>query len=252
MNDAKMKLTGDNPRKTGHQATYSKTPKGLTKASYLCTCHGQSFESRPILRMHVQQYHKKLRTDLASVVAANGLGQPAWERLPGETVLEFNRFLIYLKMPERNIYKVAAVVKAAQDTVNLWCGKWAWRLRAQLWDQHIAQSELAAFEVQKRKSAQSQAKLGRRLQEVALAGASALLSDADRVAEMSGHEISKMADVGTKIERLANSDPTSITDDRGSVRLVWEGPRPAWAPAPPDHQTIEGGPLTQKVLEAGE
>jgi hypothetical protein len=208
------------------------------------------------MRMHIAQYHKMVRTSLAELVQTNGLGQAAWERLPGETPLQYSRFKIYLSSVgptmKRSCARAADIMGRPPREISRLSTYWHWSLRAELWDRHIEAEELAQFEQDKRRSARRQASVGRKLQDVALAGASALLLDEDRVKEMSGNEIAKLADIGTKIERLANSDPTSITDDRGQVRLVWEGPKPTWAPAPPDHQTIEGGPLTTKVLEAGE
>ena len=234
--------------RSGKQAEYVRVG-GLTRTIYRCSCHGLEFETRPILSMHVRQYRARLKKDFAGIVKDGNLGQPAWDRLPGETALLYGRFRIYLTMPNRSLRGAAAIMGYDVRKIERTSSNWSWRIRAELWDAKVAADALVEFERQKRGSAIKQAKLGRRLQDVALAGAQKLLQNEERLDEMSGNEIAKLADVGSKIERLANSDPTSITDDRGQVRLVWEGPRPSWAPSSPEPRTIQGE-LTTKVLEA--
>ena len=229
---------------------------GLTRTVYRCPCHGQAFDTRPILGMHVRQYRARLRKDFAGLVKDGNLGQDAWARLPGETAVNYNRFMVYLKMTNRSLVKVASIVGRSKVMVGKTASQWSWALRAEIWDRRIEADALAQFEVEKRQSARKQARLGRKLQDVAMAGASSLLINAERLDEMSGNEIAKLADIGTKIERLANSDPTSITDDRGQVRLVWEGPKPAWAPEPrqieatierADQATIDQATISERV-----
>lgn len=219
---------------SGHPATYSKVG-GITKASYLCACHGRPFDTRGQMQMHIKQYHKRVRSDFEALIREGGLGQQAWDRLPGETALQYARFKAYLTTTDRvshkrSVERTAAILGDSNVLrFRRASAQFHWQIRSSLLDQHIEREELGEFIRQKAKSARSQARLGQKLQALSLAGASAMLSDADRVNEMTGHEISKLADVGVKIERLANSDPTAITEDR-SVRIVWEGPRPDWAP----------------------
>jgi hypothetical protein len=143
--------------------------------------------------------------------------------------------------------RVASIQHVPYRTVGKLSSSWHWALRADLWDRHVEAIEFREFETEKRQSARRQAVLGRKLQDVAASGAISLLQDEARISEMSGNEIAKLADVGTKIERLANSDPTAISEDRGQVKLVWEGPRPDWAPAERHVEVVEQGPLTHKV-----
>lgn len=175
-----------------------------------------------------------------------------WDRLPGESALQYARFKAYLGTMDnishkRSVERTAAILGSplAPMRVKRASAEWHWLVRASLLDQHIEHEEIQEFIKKKAGSARAQAALGQKLQRLAMAGASSLLSNPDRVDEMTGHEISKLADVGVKIERLANSDPTQISEDR-SVRIVWEGPRPDWAPAEPPQlpshtaTTIEG------------
>jgi hypothetical protein len=125
------------------------------------------------------------------------------------------------------------------------CVRWNWKIRADLLDQDLERAEMQEHMRYKQRSARMQAKLGRALQKVALRGAEVLVSDHSRLSEMSGNEIAKLADVGVKVERLANNDPTQIEADK-TVRIVWEGPRPDWAPddsaslPAPEPLTLEG------------
>lgn len=209
---------------------------GLTKTSYICNCHGRPFDTRVMLGLHVNQFKKRVRTDFAALVREGGLGQQPWDRLPGESALQYSRFKVYLgtmdKTSQRRSMERTAKMMGDVRYRNLLkvAADWHWQTRAALLDQYIEHQELQKFIEGKAKSARNQARLGQKLQALAMAGASAMLSDPDRVAEMTGHEISKLAREGVTIERLANSDPTQISEDR-SVRIVWEGPRPDWAPA---------------------
>lgn len=244
----------DAHRPSGHGPTYVKGANGrIVKSVYRCACHGREFETKAIMRMHLHQYLRAIRVDFAELVRTGNLGQPAWERLPGETPLQYSRFRSYLNSKsdrmQRSLDRTARVQGVEYKAVSITSSRWHWVLRADLWDRHVEAAEFREFETQKRQSARRQARLGSKLQELAGAAASSLLADPDRVAEMSGNEIAKLADVGTKIERLANSDPTAISEDRGQVKLIWEGPRPTWAPAPdvPEPPTIQGGPLTRQI-----
>lgn len=220
----------------GHAATYIKSPSGLTRSVYRCACHGFEFETRPILRVHIKTFHSRIRKDFVEMVKLHQLGniQP-WDRLPGETALQYSRFKVYLrtedpKTKRRSIERSAAITGQRVATAKVTAAAWHWSIRADLLDQQVELEEIQQFKLDKSRSARRQANVGRQLQAVALAGATRLLADADRVGEMSGNEIAKLADVGVKIERLASQDPTSISEDR-SIAIIWDGPKPDWAPA---------------------
>lgn len=224
------------PIGSGQTAVYVKDPKTgrVCRATYKCACHGREFETRVILRTHLAAFKKAVRTDFANLVRTGNLGQEAWMRLPGEPPLQYKRFMSYLNSLSatltRSIERTAAITGVDKPALQRTSSRWHWGIRADLFDRHIEAQELEEFENYKRRSARKQASVGRKLQEVALSAATRLLGNEERLDEMSGNEIAKLADVGTKIERLANMDPTAISEDRGQVRLVWEGPRPAWAP----------------------
>ena len=216
------------------KAQYGKSASGLTRAVFTCSCHGREFESRLALRLHAKQFRDRIRKDFQALVQEGQLKQNAWERLPGESPVQFNKFKTYvasydIKTGQRSLDRTAKTLGVHRQHIATASYRWHWHVRAQLLDQHVERLELQAFIEDKKKSARRQAGLGKKLQELASVGASRLLADDERISEMSGHEIAKLADYGVKIERLANSDPTQISEDR-TVRIVWEGPKPDWAP----------------------
>lgn len=222
---------------------YVKGEGGITISQYLCSCHGRPFPSKAAMQIHVREYRKSVCRDLQNLVSSGGLGQNAWDRLPGETPQQFARFKCYLTSANRSTHAVARILGLSGSAIRSVASKWHWIFRAECWDRWVDQREFEEYAKEKQLSARKQARLGRKLQEAALKGAGQLLnriSSGD--AEVSGNEIAKLADVGVKIERLANSDPTAIKEDRG-ITLVWEGPRPAWAPVESDQgpQQLESG-----------
>lgn len=225
------------PNPSGHGATYVPDPKrlGTLKTVYVSPYTGQSFETRFLMVAHNKAFLRRMRMDFESLVRERTLGCNPWERLPGETPLAYRRFQTYMMLDQRTMGKVARIFGVNDRKVMEWAKGWHWKFRADLWDRNLEAEMVKEFEFAKRRSARNQSRLGQKLQQVAMNAAHSLLNNEERIEEMSGTEIAKLAQVGVQIERLANADPTSISEDRGQVRLVWEGPAPSWAPA-----TIEG------------
>lgn len=212
-------------------ATYGTDAIGRTISKYACSCHGILHPSRAIMLLHTREFKRRIARDLQALVREGTLGQNCWDRLPGETPLQYRRFQIFLT--HRTIGAVCKITGATESTMKQMSHKWSWVFRAIAYDDHLTRQAMAEYEAEKKKSARRQAVLGRRLQDAALVGASQLIGRVESGdVEMTGNEIAKLADVGVKIERLGNSDPTAIKEDRG-IHFVWEGPRPSWAPADP-------------------
>jgi hypothetical protein len=236
----------DKSLRSGQIANYRRNSAGIVKPVYTCVCHGREFESREILRVHITAFKSRVMKDLAGLVREGGLAQDAWDRLPGESPLQYSRFQAYLKSTDpvtgkRSIVRALKILGLPPDTMLRGVStRFSWCLRADLLDQHVERLAISKHVEMKLKSGRSQATLGRKLQELSLRGASSLLSDPDRVTEMTGNEIAKLADVGVKIERIANNDPTTIEDR--NVRIVWEGPKPAWAP---EDDSLSSAPILE-------
>lgn len=232
-----------------HAQGYAKTARlsrlGDRKV-YVSPYTGAEFETRQMMKVHTDAYRNRILKDFETMVREQALGVEPWERLPTETPLQYRRFEVYLHMAKRSVRGSAAIMQQREGQVTLLAQRWHWKFRADLWDRHINRIQLAEFEDQKRASAREQAKLGRKLQQAALSGATRLLADEERMDVMTPSSIAKLADVGTRIERLANSDPTTISEERGVTRIVWEGPAPSWAPQPDE---TPHGPLASKVRQ---
>jgi len=243
-------------RPSGHGPTYIKDPATgqIVRSVYKCACHGREFETKAIMQMHTRQYKSAITRNFDELVRTGNLGQPAWERLPGETPLQYKRFQSYLQTTDpgtgkRSLERTTRITGTEPRIAVRASSRWHWRVRADLWDRHLETIAMQEYETKKRQSARRQAGVGQKLQELAMAGTRALLANPERVAEMSGNEIAKLADIGTKIERLANSDPTAISEDRGQVKLVWDGPKPKWAP--PDPKAVGAGEVPAHTIDGG-
>lgn len=198
---------------------------------------GKEYDTRGQLRDARSAHARSILRDFEQLVRERTLGQPAWEQLPGETSLAYSRFRTYLTMAltprgERSMRTVATILGLKVKQIDRGAARYHWHLRAKLWDQHLMDEEDVYFSRERKMSARRQARLGMRLQSVASKGLQHLAEDPDRLSTMTPMEILKMSEAGQRVERLAHGDATTVSD--GRVQLVWQGPKPGWAPEQED------------------
>lgn len=208
-----------------------------------------------------RQRHTQMLTDFAAMVRDQTLGQDPWERLPVESDLQYDRFRQYLRqLPERkgqskrSTTRLAVLLGLAHSTTAALADRYSWKLRADCWDRAIEQQEADAFIEEKRIAVRRQARLGMRLQDLALIGAENMILT--NGADLTPGDVGRLADVGVKIERLAHDKSTSNDARQTETRLVWDGPAPKWASHSEEvvvQDQVEDGPLRTKVsrLESG-
>lgn len=146
-----------------------------------------------------------------------GTGSPdapaPWLRQPGETGAAFNAFVAFRDSPpgRRQYAKVARMVGNHVKTVERWGTRFGWQARALAWDEYRDQvareAELDELEQARRR----QVSLGTHMQLLAKLGCQELQDPDGRLRKrLKPHEIARLAEVGTKVERTAQGAPTEI------------------------------------------
>lgn len=206
---------------------------------------GETAYSASALKMAVARRHKLILDEFERLVREDGLGQDPWERLPMEGPVDYQRFLLYLKLgPDhpalgpngeprmshapRSIERVAFHVQIDRRDIQRLARKFHWELRGDCWQRKVDQESFVGMERDRRQSVARQQRLGARLQNLALRGADLLAADPDRLASMSPTEIVKLADTGVRVERASHTSPLDRSPSDNTVRIVWEGPAPDW------------------------
>lgn len=177
---------------------------------------------------------ERVRKEFARLVKSNQLGADPWARLPGETDIQWERFNHYLHLQRqpgqvmrRTYARVSDHFKVGREAVERVAEDWHWKLRAACWDAEIERQEHEAFVSERRANVRKQARLGGKLQDLALLGAENMILT--RGLDLTPQDVARLADTGVKIERLAHGDATSHEAKQTEMRMVWEGPVPPWA-----------------------
>lgn len=215
---------------------------------------GETHARKRDLKRAVSQRHELILREFAAMVRDGNLGLDPWERLPMETPVEYGRFLSYLRLgpdyPEpgpggqlRRSYAARSVKRTAHHlgldprTLQRHAERFHWELRGDCWQRHLDSQELTALERERNLACARQQRLGRRLQNLALAGIEVISQDLDRIAELTPIELVKLADTGVKIERASDSQAGKVEDN--SLTIIWNGKAPSWA-GTDEPKTIEG------------
>lgn len=137
-----------------------------------------------------------------------------WERQPEETTKAYEAFCIYRDMGrERSLSKVAEKLQKSYTLIGRWSRENGWVERAAKWDdeqdrieREIAQREQAKAIKDMRKK---HADLG---QAMLIKAARALAKIPDD--EIKPADISRMVDVGSKLERISRGDVGEVVEER--------------------------------------
>jgi len=165
-------------------------------------------------------------------------GDP-WDRQKGESNRAYEAFLMFRDMGVNRERKV--VMEIYPNSQN-WSGKFDWTRRAESWDDHLRAIAERAMEQEKTQMAIRQARIGVKMQEMA-----ERTLDARTVVPQSVGEVVKLAEVGSKIERLARG---ASTENSANVHVFkWDGPVPPWAPQEIQKEAERGGIQTQTAAE---
>lgn len=159
------------------------------------------------------------RDSLPIVVDWPALTRPVWERLPGETPKAYAAFEEYRDMAkmQRSQREVAVRLGKHYTQVRDWAGKFHWNRRIEAWDAHaeqlrIATQEQAIVEMADRHARSGMALLTKAMQR--LVGDPTADIEAIDPSSLSAADVARLAEVGTKIERLARGADEQKDDSK--------------------------------------
>ncbi len=128
-----------------------------------------------------------------------------YERQPRETDKAWQAFLTYRDDPKRTLAKAAAKLGKSKQLIEQWNGRWRWRERVEAWDREQDDAGRNAKLDEIARMNRRQARLGRLMQKLARKGLEQR-KEAGEVPEVD--DARKLADTGTRIERVARGEPS--------------------------------------------
>ena len=156
----------------------------------------------------------------------------AWERQKKESVGSFEGFVIYRDMLKRSYPKTAKVLDRTADAITQLGHRNNWCMRAEQWDNELDRrmqdAEISAAQAMVKR----QIGLSVGLQEAAALELQALVRRIKRLEEvalqtnharkplLSAKEIVRLAEAGTKLERVNRGEPTEITKTDGPSEIM--------------------------------
>lgn len=137
-----------------------------------------------------------------------------WERKEKETVRAYEAFCVYRDMgPERSIAKTGQKLGKNTTTLSEWSSRNDWVKRAAAWDdeqdkiaREIAQKEMAN---EIRRMRKRQAEAGKFMQIKAIKALNRIAEE-----DIKPGDISRLVDIGSKLERLARGDVGEVIEER--------------------------------------
>lgn len=137
-----------------------------------------------------------------------------WERLDKETPKQYEAFCVYRDLgTDRSLRAVSEKLSKSEQLIKRWSAKNNWVYRSAEWDdeKERTEREIARKEMEKeiRLMRKRQAETGKYMQVKAMRALSKLPDE-----EMKAGEISKLIDVGAKLERTARGDVGEVIEER--------------------------------------
>lgn len=134
-----------------------------------------------------------------------------WERMPGETALQYKYFETYLNINpvERTVRAAAKIWGKSKDTLEKYCTDNNWVERAAAWDDE--QAKIARAEQQKEiaEMRQRQARIAKK----ALDKVEQFI-DKLNISDINASNASKLMDSASKLERIARGDIGEVIEER--------------------------------------
>jgi hypothetical protein len=132
----------------------------------------------------------------------NRISEP-WERQPGESVKAFAAFAFYrdLGPGERSTARVRQKYGKNKRLIDRWSSAYDWVKRCAAWDSEVDRQAREAAKKEVLKARKNHARMGA---EMVAKAARALMALSD--GDITAADITRMADIGAKLERLALGD----------------------------------------------
>lgn len=154
-------------------------------------------------------------TDLISLPRTTA--PKAWQRQAEETSTAFEAFVLFRDMASpRSIKQVAEILSKGRSTLDEWAQKYRWNDRCRLWDNEVdkrtSNAQIAEIKAMKRRHA----KVAFELQSAAHLALTQLVAKLKAAKEnsktlVSPEQMSRMIDVGSRLERLSSDEPSTIS-----------------------------------------
>lgn len=139
-----------------------------------------------------------------------------WERQEGETPRAYEAFCVYRDLGAgRSITKTAQTLNKNRTTIGEWSTKYEWVKRAAAWDSE-----------QDRVARRTQIEEIKKMRKKHAALASSMLIKAAKalqnipVEEIKAVDISRLVEVGSKLERLSRGDVGEVIEERDGGQTV--------------------------------
>jgi hypothetical protein len=134
----------------------------------------------------------------------------SWDRIPSESIARFELFEEFLKLGRTRTYRKIADLCGRSDTnISVISSQFSWRDRADNYDQMKDEEMRVKLDSEILQSRIRQQALGGEMQKLAEKGLEILNEIPE---DLSPQDISRLIDVGTKIENLALGAPTAISE----------------------------------------
>lgn len=140
-----------------------------------------------------------------------------WDRQPGETEKEFRLFTRYLSLGRtRNFAKVSQSCEMSYAYICDLGNRQSWKLRSDESDLNQDEEFKTRLDEEILQSRIRQQRIGSQMQKLAEKGIEMLT---ENVEDLSAQDISKLIDVGVKIERLALGSSTEIKESKVEAKV---------------------------------
>ena len=165
-----------------------------------------------------------------------------WERQPGETARSFAAFCAYRDLGPRGrgVNVVAQNLNVSRTLIAGWSAEHEWVRRAEAYDDFLDRERRAAELEAMKEMTKRHVDLGRALASASAVELRKLLEEVQEIRIENGRpvldakgnpklvgrklrpkEIRELAELGTKIERLARGEPTEISKGETTVRYTY-------------------------------
>lgn len=133
-----------------------------------------------------------------------------WERQKSESTKAFEAFCIYRDMgTSRSISKVAQQLSKSKQLLTRWSSTYGWVERCQAWDAEQDRISRQAQLEEIKKMRKRHADLANAMLVKAAKAMKSLSDD-----EIKAQDISRMIDVGSKLERISRGDVGDVIEER--------------------------------------
>lgn len=180
---------------------------------------GQPVVTERDIRIHARKV-KVIDAAIANVTVAR---QP-WDRRPDETARQYDAFVHYRDQGvERTYTATMQELRIGSSSVALWKRVYQWASRVRSYDEYEEKRLRKITERAKKEMVERQARLGQTMTDKAQSALDSGMIQPETVAD-----VVRLAETGTRIERLARGESTDNVAH--GMSLILAHPLPPWAP----------------------